>query len=204
MTAFHDKPFDDATQMKLAVFRGYIREWLPVFMTRSKGGDERHRRVAVYDFFAGPGRDPAGIPGSPLIIVEEVRRYCEERGNLRDHNAIVRMLFNDVERENIERLRTEVQSVECKRGCCDIRYSDEPFQVSLDQHMPAIRRGDSANLVIMDQFGLKEVTPDVLRRLAGCKTTDVLFFISSSSARRFAEVPEMRKYIDAACVKKFL
>lgn len=35
---FHDDEFDDATQIKLAIFRGYIRKWLPVFLTARKSG----------------------------------------------------------------------------------------------------------------------------------------------------------------------
>ncbi|MFC1652446.1 hypothetical protein ACFL3F_01885 [Planctomycetota bacterium] len=29
---FHDQPFDDDTQLKLDIFRGYIRQWSPVFL----------------------------------------------------------------------------------------------------------------------------------------------------------------------------
>jgi hypothetical protein len=43
----------------------------------------------------------------------------------------------------------------------------------------------------MDQFGLKEVTPDILKFLAECNKTDVLFFISSSFVKRFIETPEI-------------
>ena len=36
---FHENEFDDATQVKLDVFRGYIRKWIPVFLTAWKGGN---------------------------------------------------------------------------------------------------------------------------------------------------------------------
>lgn len=56
MTAFHDNAFDPPTHLKLNIFRGYIREWLPVFLTRRTDGRSGHKRVNVFDFFAGPGR----------------------------------------------------------------------------------------------------------------------------------------------------
>jgi hypothetical protein len=49
-----------------------------------------------------------------------------------------------------------------------------------------------ANLVLMDQFGIKEITPEVVRALLGCRSTDILFFISSSFIRRFIETPEFQ------------
>lgn len=73
---FYSRQFDDATNVKLEIFRHYIREWLPVFMTRKRDGRNRTKYVCIYDFFAGPGQDSAGNPGSPLIIVDEIKNYC--------------------------------------------------------------------------------------------------------------------------------
>jgi len=39
--------FDDATLLKLELFRGYIREWLPVFLSK-----KTFPEVHIYDFFA--------------------------------------------------------------------------------------------------------------------------------------------------------
>jgi hypothetical protein len=57
----------------------------------------------------------------------------------------------------------------------------------------------NANLVIMDQFGVKEVTPDIIRSLARCSVTDILFFISTSFIRRFIETPEIQSKYDLNC-----
>ena len=46
---FYEKKFDNATQVKLDVFRLYLQKWLPVFTSK---GEE----VSIYDFFAGPGK----------------------------------------------------------------------------------------------------------------------------------------------------
>lgn len=53
---FHESEFDDGTQVKLAIFRGYIRKWLPVFLTARKSG-RNQEQVNLFDFFAGPGTD---------------------------------------------------------------------------------------------------------------------------------------------------
>ena len=186
MVEFHDKSFDAGTKRKLELFRGYLREWIPVFLTASP-----HRpnctRVNIYDFFAGPGRDTEGNAGSPLIVVDELRQYCQHNRELKAPGIDVRIHFNDKEADHIEQLRKATAELSCPEECCRISFSALPFQDAFDQHLPDIQHPGSANLVIMDQCGVEEVTPDVLRGLAQCRTTDVLFFIASAFIRRFPE-----------------
>lgn len=190
MPGFHDKTFDDGTLAKLAVFRGYIRAWIPVAM-----GDEHVKRVRIFDFFAGPGSDANGQPGSPLIIVEEVRKFCEKHGPPRDGTR-VSLYFNDKNPGNIATLEQKVSHATCGEACCDPpRFRVRPFAQAFEEELPSLGRQGEANLVVMDQFGFKEVTPDVVRKLADCNFTDFLFFLSSSTLRRFAESPEVQRYI---------
>ncbi len=197
MALFHDTPFDDATLSKLKLFQGYIREWLPVFLTKYTGYRRNRAAVNVFDFFSGPGHDIAGNPGSPIIIVEELKQFCDERGAVKADDVRVRLVFNDVRQDHVEKLRAAVAKIACPKGCCSIEYSSLPFQEALQQHLPHIQRPDTANLVIMDQRGVKEVTPEVVRQLADCGATDIIFFISSSFIRRFIDTPELGGKFDS-------
>ena len=49
----HKKAFDEGTQTKLELFRAYLREWLPVFISK---GEIYWPNVNILDFFAGSGR----------------------------------------------------------------------------------------------------------------------------------------------------
>ena len=153
MARFHEKSFDDATQLKLELFRGYVREWLPVFLTQYAGRRGQYEHVNIFDFFAGPGHDAAGHPGSPLIIVEELKQFCA--GSNRASGIHIRMLFNDIDPAHIQKLRGEVAQIACGNGCCRTEFSVMPFLQALDANLPAMRDSNSANLVIMDQFGVK-------------------------------------------------
>lgn len=192
---FFSKRFDDATNVKLDIFRLYIREWLPVFMTRQKGGFNHTTDINIYDFFAGAGRDGEGNPGSPLIIVDEIKKYCRNNKGLKA-NVSVRMLFNDIKRRYISSLEKNVQSVQCDRDCCRIEYSVSPFHKALNAHLEKLNSRTNASLVILDQFGIKDVTPEIVQELASCETTDILFFISTSFIRRFIETPEIGNKYD--------
>lgn len=192
---FFSKRFDDATNVKLEIFRLYIRKWLPVFMTRRNEGFNHTTNINIYDFFAGAGRDGAGNPGSPLIIVDEIKQYCRNNEELKA-NISVKMLFNDIEKKYIASLEKNVQPVCCDRECCRIEYSVLPFHKAFRQHLLDMNDRKTANLVILDQFGVKDVTPETVQILASCKTTDILFFISTSFIRRFIETPEIGNKYD--------
>lgn len=197
MKGFHESDFDEATKLKLDLFRGYIRKWIPVFLTQWKSGKNR-TRVNLFDFFAGPGSDASGNPGSPRILQQELRGYCDTHRDLRANGVEITLHYNDVNATYIKDLQRLLQTHECDEGCCRMEFSSLAFVDSLKEKLPVMKKPGSANLVIMDQFGVKDVTPEVVNTLAACPTTDILFFISSSYVRRFAETPEMKRWFGKA------
>jgi len=74
---FHDRPFDEGTLTKLQIFQLYVREWLPVFLSRP---EPQWKEIHLFDFFAGPGTDSEGVPGSPLRLLEELRTAQKQPG----------------------------------------------------------------------------------------------------------------------------
>ena len=54
---------------------------------------------------------------------------------------------------------------------------------------------DGPNLLILDQQGMKEVSDEVFKRILGLPRTDFLFFIASSSIRRFERHPYFQKHL---------
>lgn len=104
----------------------YLRKWLPVF-------PGSRRDITIYDFFAGRGRDGAGNPGSPLIIVEEMKGFCEHYADSYP-NITARMVFNDIEENHIEDLGNNVREIACDKTCCKFEFSAKSFSESLTQH----------------------------------------------------------------------
>lgn len=195
MKSFHEKTFDLGTQLKLALFRGYIREWIPVFLNQVNS--HHPSEVNFYDFFAGPGHDVDKNPGTPLIILEEIKQFCSTNQQLK--NSSISMMFNDKNQQHIEKLQGVIRERQCNKSCCKFKFSHLPFQDAFFYHLNNIGGSNAANLIILDQFGVKEVTPEIIRHLAMCRRTDVLFFISSAFIRRFINTPELSdKFKDLA------
>lgn len=181
---FHDK-FDEGTILKLELIREYIREWLPVFLVKKS-----FSQVNIFDFFAGPSTDDHGNPGSPLIILEESENYCLDRGV--SSQIQLNLYFNDNDRVKTERLNELVEPYR-KRTGWRITVRNLDFAQSFKECLPAIRDDGSANLLIVDQFGFKQMTPEVFSKIATCKATDLICFMSSSNIRRFVTTDAVQR-----------
>lgn len=188
---FHSAEFDDATLLKLEIYRNYISEWLPVFIKRSEGG-AWNGKINVFDFFCGPGIDKCGNKGSPLIAIEECKKFSKQ---LEDSNRVVSFYFSDDKSFKIKQLNKELSGLELPDS---ITYetSSEKFTHAFMRKMRNI--SGAANLLFIDQCGIKEVTPPIFNTLTGLKRTDFLFFIASSYFARFKESEEFKRYIDAS------
>ena len=183
---FHNKPFDEETILKLGIFQGYIREWLPVFLSRKS-----FSTINIFDFFAGPGRDCNGVKGSPLIIVEELKKYLENPAFSAASDVEVKVLFNDDSQNKIDLLKKEISHE-------NAFTLETPTNLSFEESFTAQKRilesPSAAKLVILDQSGIKQITHDTFKELINFPATDFMFFISSSILKRFISVEEVRQY----------
>ena len=189
MSGFHEQSFDEGTQLKLAMFQGYIREWLPTFLT-SYQGKNNYSEIWLFDFFAGPGTDKDGKPGTPLIIIREIQKYFQGRGEIANNNVAINVVFNDLNADNIEKLKVAVgERAELTTLKINVIYHSAPFQTLLPKYINTISSPHCPCLVIIDQFGVKEVNQSIFEKLVNASTTDVMFFISSSFFKRFRDFP---------------
>ena len=56
---FHKEAFDEGTNCKLALYKQYLRAWIPTFLN-----NPWIKSIQIFDFFAGPGTDGNGNAGS--------------------------------------------------------------------------------------------------------------------------------------------
>ena len=182
---FHHEPFDNETILKLEIFRGYIREWLSVFLSRKS-----FRTINIFDFFAGPGKDCNGVEGSPLIITEELGKYLENPDFPVASDVEIKVLFNDADQNKITLLQKELR----RENAFTVETTNLSFKESFDAQRIVLESPSVAKLVILDQCGVKQIPPDVFRQLVNLPSTDFMFFISSSILKRFISVEEVGQY----------
>jgi three-Cys-motif partner protein len=189
---FHEKPFDEGTLTKLRIFELYAQEWIPVFVSQST---PRFKQVHIFDFFSGPGTDSKGVAGSPLRILNQLRTYQKKGMAGWNKVEIVTHLF-DEEEEKIEQLNRTLAAPEWQIPGVRINCGIATFSNALAQHRELLSEASVAKLLIIDQFGVNEVTDEVFAQLIRFPTTDFIFFLSSSTLHRFRDHPAIKQKIE--------
>ncbi|HBO25987.1 three-Cys-motif partner protein TcmP [Culturomica sp.] len=190
-----EKGFDESTKIKLLLFRKYIESWIPTFIHSSP-----FEKILIYDFFAGEGQDVYGEKGSPLIIMDCLKQYCED---IRNKNKKIFITLNDYDKKKAEKLLALTQAFKEKCGACNhcsLEVKNDAFQNLFSAEYQVIKQATPTFLLI-DQYGVSQVTESVFRQLVDAPRTDFLFFISSATIRRFKDNEGINKKIKVSQIQ---
>lgn len=182
---FHSQPYDEGTLTKLRIIELYSREWFPVFLASPTPS---RQQVHVFDFFAGPGKDVHGVPGSPLRILKQLHA-CQ---HLAGWSAVqISVHFSDSDESKVGNLRNAVAEVPQIAGLA-LEIEQKEFAVAFRDASPILSDRRAAKLVFIDQSGVEHVDRDVFQILTSAPTCDFIFFIASQTLYRFAQHPAIR------------
>lgn len=186
----HIKPFDEGTKAKLAIFQDYLREWLPIFTKRK---EVFWKTINIYDFFAGPGYDLLGVKGTPLLIIDELENHLEA---INQKKLNVNLYFNEYAVNKCNELKQKLKDLELNDKPYKIEVESLDFKVAFDKNAINMAKHGVTNLVFLDQNGIKHISEDIFKYLINVKRTDFLFFISSSTIKRFCDHPNIIQHIN--------
>ena len=138
----HRKPFDEGTLIKLEIFRQYLREWLPTFLYDRK---ICWNDIRIIDFFAGEGRDSIGNPGSPIIILEEIKNHLEQ---ICQKDIKIKVLLNEIDTRKLQSLEKTVK--EC-RGSLPVEtiFEKQDFQKLFNTRYEKLHKTDKIPRLIL-------------------------------------------------------
>jgi three-Cys-motif partner protein len=190
-TQFHEKPFDEATLVKLTLFENYAQAWLPVFLMAGFA-----RELHIFDFFAGSGQDSKGTIGSPMRFLNKV---IEQKELILKQRISIVLHFNEFDKKKVDFLRELVQQRISEEESeilkfVKINFYNEDFEVIYTKLKPLIAKNPS--LVYFDQFGVKFLNKTILLELEKLRQVDFMYFLSSTHVSRFGNEPEFKKYLD--------
>lgn len=174
---FFKKPFTEDTNVKLSLYKEYLREWFPVFIAAHR---PFKKVVNLFDFFCGPGKDSEGTSGSPLIALEVLKEYQE---HVQNTSVEINLYFNDSEKEYLKTLKKNIDESDLPTDKINIHFRNKDFVELFPELIPKMENAE--NLIFLDQFGVKYVDEERFKVLIALPVTDIIFFISSSTFNRF-------------------
>jgi three-Cys-motif partner protein len=186
----HDKPFDEGTIIKLEIFESYAKEWLPTFIMSCPNSD-----LWIFDYFAGPGRDVNGVAGSPIRLLQQIK---EQSGNIRQKQCKIHLCLNEYDKGKFKLLQDScnlfIEENEQLKGIKDnllfVLFRNDDFADLFPKTIPTISRNPS--LLFLDQNGMRFMADEYLITLEKLKTTDFLYYLSSSYFVRFGETNQFQ------------
>ena len=146
-------------------------------------------KLKIFDLFAGMGKDFNDVPGSPLIIVEEINK---NKLTIAANKLDVTIVLNEFEKTYFDALSFNLETIVDKK-CYSLELFNSDFKSVFTNKITSMK--DSANFLFLDQNGIKQITEDIFNKIICLKQTDFLFFISSSFINRFGDSDSFQKYL---------
>lgn len=181
----NSKPYDESTITKLEIFENHLLAWLPVFIQTPYTG-----QVTICDYCAGSGQDSEGVPGSPLRTIKTINKY---RDSILQKDIVINVVFNEALTKKSDELQTIIDKnfdydswgKKVKISC----YNEDFQELFIKQYRELNKQ---PNLIFIDQYGVKQINNEIFQKLINLRSTDFLFFMSSSAMKRFSHTPEFK------------
>ncbi len=174
---FFNKPFDDGTLTKLELYENYLRKWIPVFISKPQ---LITNTINIFDFFSGAGCDSLGKKGSPMIAIDVLMEFPEY---IKRKDLIINLYLNDKNKKTVEALKDNIEKMSYDKVNINVEIYNEDFLVLYKQLKP--KMVNAANLIFLDQFGVKLIDKVLFQELINKSLTDILFYISAAIFKRF-------------------
>lgn len=190
----HSDSFDETTITKLEIFEDYAEAWLPTFVMQ-KGILEIH----IFDFFAGPGYDKSGVPGSPIRLLTKITSFL---GLFLHTQTEIVLHFNEFEPNRVTQNKFNLLKQNCDeylilnkklKHFVTIEYYNENAETLFFKLLPKIKKYPS--LVYLDQNGVKFISKQFISELEKLTMVDFIYFVSSSYFWRLGSTDEFRKVL---------
>ena len=195
---------EEHSRRKHKILREYVFDYLRV---RCGLPQQERFRLAIVDAFAGGGRYDDGSPGSPLIIIDQLRQSVDavniqrRTQGLKAVEVECLLILNDVDADVVQLLRSNVAPLLADIATgkpslhLHVQYLSEPFEKAYDQIKIILDRGRYRNVIFnLDQCGHSHVDrntiQDIMRSYVGAEIfytfviSSLLAFLNKDQPKR--------------------
>lgn len=168
----------DHSKAKVELYGNYLAKFLNIISR-----DGYTKKIYIYDLFCGEGKYDNEGKGSPVIALEAVQNnfgtkpyFCPQ----------MKVLFNDVNSEKIEKLKGITQTLIYPDNC-KVNFSSKDYNEVLKEVVAELKKfTNEKGIVFIDPYGYKEIKIENIKHLLQTKKSEVLLFLPSQFMFRFA------------------
>jgi three-Cys-motif partner protein len=181
----------DHSEIKVQLLGRYLKRFLPIIANL-----DYNERIRIYDLFCGEGVYENGGEGSPLVILQAIKKL-KESGVVRRPLPPIDRQFNDKVEYKV--LKTKKAAEE--KGLIDESSGKTVFTVNDYQEEVKIlielfsKLKKEKAFVFIDPYGYKHIKASDIRDLLKAKNAEVLLFLPTQFMYRFDQsgTPEALK-----------
>lgn len=168
----------DHSKAKVELYGSYLAKYLSII-----SNDGYTKKIHINDLFCGEGIYNDGAKGSPIIALELIQELFGAKPYFCPH---IKVVFNDLNKEKVEKLKSKVSELTFPSNCV-VNYMSLDYNVVLKSVVEEIKtfKNEKA-IVFIDPYGYKEIKLDHIKDLLERKKTEVLLFLPSQFMFRFA------------------
>lgn len=164
-----------ATEAKHRLYKRYLNEWWPKLLLPSRRGGYRQKRVTYLDAFAGPGEYKGGEPGSPVFALDDLLHHASVQ-QMQLSRDRVHLLFMEKRRDRFEHLQGRLDHFFGPLNQLPVSVETVPGEAGEDTENLLTKTGAWGHpiLAVFDSWGSVNVPFEVIERIAGNRSSEVL------------------------------
>lgn len=168
----------DHSKAKVELYGGYLAKYLNIISR-----DGYTKKIFIYDLFCGEGTYENGGKGSPIIALETIQELF---GDNPFQCPKIKINFNDINLEKIEKLKSTVNTISFPANCTT-EFTNNDYNIILQNTINEINKfNNEKGIVFIDPYGYKEIKIEHLKNLLANRKSEVLLFLPSQFMFRFA------------------
>ncbi len=158
----------DHSAAKVELLGKYLENYLNVLINV-----DFFSTLQFYDLFCGEGLYPDGKKGSPLIILDEIRKILLKKGAKN-----IDCYFNDSDTTKIHKLDQVITTKNSDlRGQVQIETSSQDYTNILAKVITKTKTPKSKTFVFIDPYGYKNISINQIKSLLDSRKSEVLIWL---------------------------
>lgn len=174
----------DHSEAKVQLLGKYLDRYLSII-----SNDGFTKKIDVFDLFCGEGLYENGGRGSPLVILESIKKLYYINKAKTGRSTPINLFLNDIKKWKTDKVEGLVKSkglhIDDYGG---LRFTNKDYKQIVPKLADyANKLKDEKAFIFIDPYGYKEIRASEIKSLLSSKKTEVLLFLPTQFMYRFDE-----------------
>lgn len=183
----------DHSLIKVRLLGKYLDKYLNVI-----ANDGYTEKITILDLFCGEGIYENGGKGSPVIILENVKKLHHINSGKISKMPRIDIVLNDIKQEKIDKVKSIIEMHDLHvKGTGEVRYRNRDYKDIMPRVISFAKtlKNEKA-FVFIDPYGYKEIRATEIKSILETKKTEVLLFLPTQFMYRFDDNGTPESLID--------